>query len=281
MVRQGVQMVDGTRRRVDLLVKCAPLLKDDDTSQQEKFDDDLLERLGRFGVDYDQYIQTLATLDIGEKYRLSEQCFELLSSMDYKRYLTVDLERIAPLHRVQPHPKISHQEDIHDAWMTNTTTTSSSSSSSVSNIKHEPIDFYGWFLCKFEIPLHICQMRSSVSSWFSSASSLRFLCFLLSTLLKLIANLDRDPAEKQKSQTGALYFTREGSENRTDGKRKKLNTKHCHIIETIACLIWFIQWTSSLLSSSCNHELQLWWHPRQALEMTLCKELLDLIMSPY
>lgn len=143
MVRQGVQMVDGTRRRVDLLVKCAPLLKDDDSGQQEKFDDDLLERLGRFGVDYDQYIQTLATLDIGEKYRLSDQCFELLSSTDYKRYLTVDLERIAPLHRVQPHPKIIHQEDIHDAWMANSTTTSSASSSSLSNIKHEPIDFYG------------------------------------------------------------------------------------------------------------------------------------------
>ena len=30
MVRQGVQMIDGTRRRVDLLVKSAPILKEDE-----------------------------------------------------------------------------------------------------------------------------------------------------------------------------------------------------------------------------------------------------------
>ena len=138
MVRQGVQMVDGTRRRVDLLVKCAPVLKDDDNGHQEKFDDDLLERLGRFGVDYDRYVLTLGTLDIGEKYRLSDQCFDLLSSPNYKRYLTVDLERIAPLHRVQPHPPHPHPEEINDSWMNMT----SSSSSSTTHIKHEPIDFY-------------------------------------------------------------------------------------------------------------------------------------------
>ena len=155
IVRQGVQMVDGTRRRVDLLVKCAPLLKDDENENEndnnnntEKTDLDLIERLGRFGVDYDRYIQTLGTLDIGEKYRLSEQCFELLNSPDYRRYLTIDLERIAPLHRLQQHQQqqqqqqqqqeISrysiHHEETSDHWTT--------SSSSSSNIKLEPADFY-------------------------------------------------------------------------------------------------------------------------------------------
>lgn len=148
IVRQGVQMVDGTRRRVDLLVKCAPLLKDDDNDNNnntEKTDLDLVERLGRFGVDYDRYIQTLGTLDIGEKYRLSEQCFELLNSTDYRRYLTIDLERIAPIHRLQQQQQQQqqqedvrrfsiHQEEISDHWTT--------SSSSSSNIKLEPADFY-------------------------------------------------------------------------------------------------------------------------------------------
>ena len=153
MVRQGVQMVDGTRRRVDLLVKCAPMLKDDEnnnTNQNDTNDDELSERLGRFGVEYDRYIQTLGTLDIGEKYRLSDQCYELLNSSDYKRYLTIDLERIAPLHRLQQqshyhssqqvHPRepeqhrhsIQHEEPS-DQW---------TSSSSSSNIKLEPSDFY-------------------------------------------------------------------------------------------------------------------------------------------
>ncbi|CAF0892319.1 unnamed protein product [Adineta ricciae] len=153
MVRQGVQMVDGTRRRVDLLVKCAPMLKDDEnnnTNQNDTNDDELNERLGRFGVEYDRYIQTLGTLDIGEKYRLSDQCYELLNSSDYKRYLTIDLERIAPLHRLQQqshyhssqqvHPRepeqhqhsIQHEEPS-DQW---------TSSSSSSNIKLEPSDFY-------------------------------------------------------------------------------------------------------------------------------------------
>jgi hypothetical protein len=92
LVRQGVQMIDGTRRRVDLLVKCPPVLNED-----EIYDKNLMERLKRFGVDYDCYIQTLGTLDISEKHRLSDQCFDLLNSSDYKRYLTIDLERLAPL----------------------------------------------------------------------------------------------------------------------------------------------------------------------------------------
>jgi hypothetical protein len=133
MVRQGVQMVDGTRRRVDLLVKCPPILKEDENNNN---DDDLIERLGRFGVDYDRYIQTLGTLDIGEKYRLSEQCFELLNSSDYKRHLTIDLERIAPLNRIpqQQHRSSIQNEEMNDVWR--------SSSSSSSNIKVEPSDFY-------------------------------------------------------------------------------------------------------------------------------------------
>jgi len=142
MVRQGVQMVDGTRRRVDLLVKCVPMLiEDDNNNHNEKNDDDLIERLGRFGVEYDRYIQTLGTLDIGEKYRLSEQCFELLNSSDYRRYLTIDLERIAPLHRIQQqqqqqqeiHRHSIQHEETNDLW---------TSSSSSSNIKLEPADFY-------------------------------------------------------------------------------------------------------------------------------------------
>jgi hypothetical protein len=142
MVRQGVQMVDGTRRRVDLLVKCPPILKEDENeNNNEKNDLDLVERLGRFGVEYERYIQTLGTLDIGEKYRLSEQCFELLNSPDYRRYLTIDLERIAPLHRIQQqqqqeeemHRHSIHQEETNDLW---------TSSSSSSNIKIEPTDFY-------------------------------------------------------------------------------------------------------------------------------------------
>lgn len=148
MVRQGVQMVDGTRRRVDLLVKCATIIKENENhnnnnnnNDNEKNDDDLMERLSRFGVDYDRYIQTLGTLDIGEKYRLSDQCFELLSSPDYKRYLTIDLERIAPLHRIQQqqqqqqesHRSSIQQEDTNDLW---------TSSSSSSNIKLEPAEFY-------------------------------------------------------------------------------------------------------------------------------------------
>ncbi|CAF2063165.1 unnamed protein product [Rotaria magnacalcarata] len=130
IVRQGVQMVDGTRRRVDLIVKCAPILKDIDTNSNESRDVDLIERLNRFGVDYDRYIQTLGTLDIGEKYRLSEQCFDLLNSSDYKRYLTVDLDRIAPLHRIQ------QQEETNDVW------NSSSSSSSSNNVKIETTEFH-------------------------------------------------------------------------------------------------------------------------------------------
>jgi hypothetical protein len=138
MVRQGVQMVDGTRRRVDLLVKSVPMVKEDDNNNNDKNDDDLIERLGRFGVEYDRYIQTLGTLDIGEKYRLSEQCFELLNSPDYKRYLTIDLERIAPLHRIQQQHQQQQRHSIqHDE--TNDLWTSSSSSS---NIKLEPADFY-------------------------------------------------------------------------------------------------------------------------------------------
>ena len=134
MVRQGVQMVDGTRRRVDLLVKHPPMFKDDDPNH-EKTDEELFERLSRFGVDYDRYVQTLGTLDIGDKYRLSDQCYELLNSPDYKRFLTVDLERIAPLHRVQPsHSRLMIPPDeIHEIW---------NSSSSTSTVKHEPDEFY-------------------------------------------------------------------------------------------------------------------------------------------
>jgi hypothetical protein len=144
MVRQGVQMVDGTRRRVDLLVKCAPMLKEDENNNNninnnDKNDDDLIERLGRFGVEYDRYIQTLGTLDIGEKYRLSEQCFELLNSPDYKRYLTIDIERIAPVHRIQQQQQQQQQEqhrhsiqheETNDLW------------TSSSNVKLEPSEFY-------------------------------------------------------------------------------------------------------------------------------------------
>ena len=150
MVRQGVQMVDGTRRRVDLLVKCVPTLKEDDDknhnndnkNNNDKNDDDLGERLSRFGVEYKHYIQTLGTLDIGEKYRLSEQCFELLNSPNYKQYLTIDLERIAPLHRTrrqyqrgeQYHYSVQ-QEETNDLW-------TSSSLLSSSNIKLEPRDYF-------------------------------------------------------------------------------------------------------------------------------------------
>jgi hypothetical protein len=143
MVRQGVQMVDGTRRRVDLLVKSAPMLKEDendDNNNTEKNDLDLGERLNRFGVEYDRYIQTLGTLDIGEKYRLSEQCYELLNSPDYRRYLTIDLERIAPVHRIQQqqqqqeiHRHSINHEETNDLW---------TPSSSSSHIKLEPTDFY-------------------------------------------------------------------------------------------------------------------------------------------
>ena len=134
MVRQGVQMVDGTRRRVDLLVKHPPMFKDDDPNH-EKTDEDLFERLSRFGVDYDRYVQTLRTLDIGDKYRLSDQCYELLNAPDYKRFLTIDLERIAPLHRVQqPHSRLMIPPDeIHEIW---------TSSSSTSTVKHEPDELY-------------------------------------------------------------------------------------------------------------------------------------------
>ncbi|CAF5165407.1 unnamed protein product, partial [Rotaria magnacalcarata] len=107
-----------------------PILKDIDTNSNESRDVDLIERLNRFGVDYDRYIQTLGTLDIGEKYRLSEQCFDLLNSSDYKRYLTVDLDRIAPLHRIQ------QQEETNDVW------NSSSSSSSSNNVKIETTEFH-------------------------------------------------------------------------------------------------------------------------------------------
>ena len=105
-VRQGVQMIDGTRRRVDLLVKYPPHLK-----ENESYDQDLMERLNRFNVDYDQYIQTLGTLDISEKYRLSERCYNTLNSVDYQRYLTVDLERFAPIHRVQ-----TEEEETNETW---------------------------------------------------------------------------------------------------------------------------------------------------------------------
>jgi len=105
LVRQGVQMIDGTRRRVDLLVKCPPVLNED-----EIYDKNLMERLKHFGVDYDCYIQTLGTLDISEKHRLSDQCFDLLNSSDYKRYLTIDLERLAPLNRIH------EEEETNDSW---------------------------------------------------------------------------------------------------------------------------------------------------------------------
>ena len=124
-VRQGVQMVDGTRRRVDLLVKAAPIFKEDENRNTDKQDQDLLERLTRFGVDYDRYVQTLANIDIGEKYRLSDQCFDLLNSPKYKRYLTIDLERIAPLHRIQ------QQDETEDQWPSRS-----------SSIKLEPSDLY-------------------------------------------------------------------------------------------------------------------------------------------
>ncbi len=151
MVRQGVQMVDGTRRRVDLLVKCPPILKEDENNNNnnnnnnnEKNDDDLFERLGRFGVEYDRYVQTLGTLDIGEKYRLSEPCFELLNSPDYRRYLTIDLERIAPLHRIQQQQQQQQQhqqEEINGHSMQHEETNDLWASSS-SNIKLEPSDYY-------------------------------------------------------------------------------------------------------------------------------------------
>jgi hypothetical protein len=120
-VRQGVQMIDGTRRRVDLLVKCAPILNENETH-----DKNLMERLNQFGVDYEKYIQTLGTLDIGEKYRLTDQCFQLLNSSNYKRYLTVDLERFAPIHRIQE----EEDECTNDRWK------------SPSNIKIESGDAY-------------------------------------------------------------------------------------------------------------------------------------------
>jgi hypothetical protein len=133
LVRQGVQMIDGTRRRVDLLIKAAPLLKEDNNSHCNKNDMELVERLQRFNVDYNQYIRTLTTIDIGDKYRLSEQCFELLNSIDYRRYLTIDLERIAPLHYIQQQPQ---QRDVEreSRWR--------SSSPSSSNIKIEPMNIY-------------------------------------------------------------------------------------------------------------------------------------------
>ncbi len=121
MVRQGVQMIDGTRRRVDLIVKCSPILKEGET-----YDKSLMERLKRFGVDYEDYIQTLRTLDIGEKYRLSDQCYDLLNSNDYKRYLTIDLERFAPINRTQQEE--DEEEETNDLLKS-------------SNIKIEPTDF--------------------------------------------------------------------------------------------------------------------------------------------
>ena len=141
LVRQGVQMVDGTRRRVDLLVKCVPLFVE---NEPDKIDDDLSERLNRFDVDYERYIHTLSKLDIGDKYRLSDQCFELLNSPAYKRFLKNNLERIAPIHRLQHvqnfqphshHRRSVQNEDNSELWTT-------PSSSSV-NLKHEPEEFYG------------------------------------------------------------------------------------------------------------------------------------------
>ena len=148
MVRQGVQMVDGTRRRVDLLIKCPPMLNNDENmnnkTKQEQNDEELIKRLEHFGVEYDRYIQTLATLDIGEKYRLSEQCFQLLSSPNYKRYLTIDLQKLAPLHHIQQQQQEQQQQahihhhsiqrdESHDTWTLSSTS---------SNIKLEPEDFY-------------------------------------------------------------------------------------------------------------------------------------------
>lgn len=140
LVRQGVQMIDGTRRRVDLLVKTVPILKD-----SQSIDAHLKERLNRFSVDYEQYIQTLATLDIGEKYRLSEQCYNLLNSSDYKRYLTVDLERLAPINRIHRHETSIEEEDgTIDMWKRHSGSSSSSSSSlSSCHVKNEPTDFDG------------------------------------------------------------------------------------------------------------------------------------------
>lgn len=138
LVRQGVQMIDGTRRRVDLLVKTVPILKDN-----HSIDMHLKERLNRFSVDYEQYIQTLATLDIGEKYRLSEQCYNLLNSSDHKRYLTVDLERLAPINRIHSHETSIEEEDgTNDMWKIHSSSSSSSSSSSC-HVKNEPADFDG------------------------------------------------------------------------------------------------------------------------------------------
>jgi len=124
LVRQGVQMIDGTRRRVDLLVKSAPILNENENNSNEIYDKNLMERLKRFGVDYDHYIQTLGTLDISEKHRLSDQCFDLLNSSNYKRYLTIDLERLAPLNRIQD------EEETNDSWKLS------------SNIKFETTNFY-------------------------------------------------------------------------------------------------------------------------------------------
>lgn len=140
LVRQGVQMIDGTRRRVDLLVKTVPILKD-----SQSIDVHLKERLNRFSVDYEQYIQTLATLDIGEKYRLSEQCYNLLNSSDYKRYLTVDLERLAPINRIHRHETSIEEEDGTIVMWKRHSGSSSSSSSSLSSchVKNEPTDFDG------------------------------------------------------------------------------------------------------------------------------------------
>lgn len=126
LVRQGVQMVDGTRRRVDLLVKSAPIYKHDENENNDKQDQDLFERLNRFGVDYDRYIQTLSSIDIGEKYRLSDQCFDLLNSAEYKKFLTINLEKIAPLSRFQ------QNEEIEDRW----------TSPSSPTVKIEPADLF-------------------------------------------------------------------------------------------------------------------------------------------
>lgn len=141
LVRQGVQMVDGTRRRVDLLVKTAPLFRE---NQPEQIDDDLSERLGRFGVDYERYVQTLSTLDIGEKYRLSNPCFELLNSPAYKKFLTIDIERMAPLNRLNPSNEFT-QHFLHRASIQNEQNQEirrNSSSSSSLNVKHEPEEFF-------------------------------------------------------------------------------------------------------------------------------------------
>lgn len=145
MVRQGVQMVDGTRRRVDLLVKCPPILNNNENinnnSKEDQNDQELVKRLERFGVDYDRYIETLRTLDIGEKYRLSEQCFELLNSPNYKRYLITDLQKIAPLHRVQQQQQQQQQMHRHSVQHDDSRNMWTLSPAS-SNIKLEPEDFY-------------------------------------------------------------------------------------------------------------------------------------------